>query len=161
MSRGIGSFSRSQSKGTSRRISEEATGALTSGRLSLTSLGGLLSPQPVPQGTFDRSPVRSAGLAFLKSHPSRPVRRSQDDEGGTGRSTDAGNRGAACETKSRTFLSSLTGRTCLFASFPSTSYWASFGPTGKCSAENHINLGCRVLWRRGCAAAGDFTGKRI
>jgi hypothetical protein len=58
------------------------------------------------EGLSESSPVRSAGLAFLKSSPSR-----------TGRSTNAGNR-----ISSHTH----TGRTCLSASFPSTSYWATF-----------------------------------
>jgi hypothetical protein len=35
-------------------------------------------------------------------------------------------RKAVCETERQTFLSSLPGRTSLFESFPSTSYWATF-----------------------------------
>jgi hypothetical protein len=73
----------------------------------------------VPKGPGESSPVRSAGLAFLKSDPSR-----------TGRLTNPGKRYGARGTKRQTFLSSLAGRTCLFASFPSTSYWATFKRPG-------------------------------
>jgi hypothetical protein len=77
-------------------------------------LKGYATGGAVPEGPNESSPVRSAGLAFGKSDPSR-----------TGRSTALYPRETAGERPSRT-LSSLAGRTLSFASFPSTSYWATF-----------------------------------
>src|ERR1700740_2848238 len=47
-----------------------------------------------------------AGLAFLKSYPSRPVRHSQDDEKRNGTIDQCWQSLSVRETKSRTFLSS-------------------------------------------------------
>jgi hypothetical protein len=76
----------------------------------------------VPEGLSERSPVSGdcrTGLAFLKSYPSR-----------TGRSTNAGNRSAACKTKSLAFLSSLMGRTCFLLHFPAPKPSISIVPYG-------------------------------
>jgi hypothetical protein len=78
--------------------------------ITIASRKAYAPAEVVPEGRNESSPVRSAGLAFRKTDPSRPVRRSQDaifalratarrqregrtiakrrpDEGGIGRST--------------------------------------------------------------------------
>jgi hypothetical protein len=73
----------------------------------------------VPQGPHESSPVSGScrtGLAFLKE-VSVP-------DGTIDRLLAIAERRA--RSKAERFLSSLAGRTCLFASFPSTSYWATF-----------------------------------
>ena len=69
----------------------------------------------LPQGHYDSSPVRSAGLSFLKS-----IRPERDDRQ---------MHGIACaRVRNQKSCVSIVppGRTCLFTSFPSTSYWATF-----------------------------------
>src|SRR5258707_767269 len=69
-----------------------------------------------PVGTFESSPVRSAGLAFRKSDPSR-----------MGRSTAAYTLEAACErSEAERFYRPWRDEHLFFASFPRSSYWASF-----------------------------------
>src|ERR1700732_1321037 len=69
-----------------------------------------------PVGTNESSPVRSAELAFRKSDPSR-----------MGRSTAAYTFEAACErSEAERFYRPWRGEHLFFASFPSTSYWATF-----------------------------------
>jgi hypothetical protein len=76
----------------------------------------MVREKSVPQGPDESSPVRSAGLAFLKSYPSR-----------TGRSTKCGQSLSRMRNqKPSVSIVPLTGRACFFASFPSTSYWATF-----------------------------------
>jgi len=102
---------------------------------------GLLSRR----GLSENSPVRSAGLAFLKSLPSR-----------TGRLTNAGNRWAAFKIKDRAVLLclTLTGRTCFFVSFPSpgaAGYWAFTRSPSGLIFSNHQRT-CEPLCWRACSA---------
>ena len=90
--------------------------------------------------------AKLSGSAFSKSHPSR-----------TGRSTNAGNRRAGCQTKSRAFLSSLApkafgayGTDLSFASFPSTSSWATFTESLRDKSPHRTILTLKLTRMGGC-----------
>ncbi len=95
----------------------------------------------VPEGLNESSPVRSAGWC-KKNHPSR-----------TGRSKPPYAGEAAYETtKSQNTSIVPPGRTSLFASFPSTSYWATFIGSLRdrlvqrfCISREHVRSQSRAL----------------
>src|SRR6266446_10716862 len=85
-----------------------------------------------PVGTNESSPVRSAGSAFRKSDPSR-----------MGRSTAAYTLEAACErSETERFYRPCRDEHLFLASFPSTSYWATFvGSLRDVFCHRHLAVG--------------------
>jgi hypothetical protein len=69
----------------------------------------------VPEGFRESSPALQCWVPFFRSETSR-----------MGRLTAACPGGAIRNTKSPDFLSSLTGRTCLWHQFPALKCWATF-----------------------------------
>jgi hypothetical protein len=90
----------------------------------------------VPEGLSESNPARSAGLAFLKSiRPGlsaivRTTTEERDDRQMLAIAEPRAKPKAECFYRPlpRKLISvfGVEGRTCLFTSFPSTSYWATF-----------------------------------